>query len=299
MQLTGHASTVQSLSFDPTGQHLASGSKDKRIFLWNVYGDCVNYGVLEGHKNAVLDVHWSSDGGMLFSCSSDKTAAVWDTEYGRRIKKFVGHSLCVNACSPLRRGPQLMATGSDDGLVKVWDARAKRCVHSLPASYPVTAVCFGGDGSRVYSGGVDDAITVWDLRKEAAVVSLAGHTDTVTYIALSPDGNHILSNAMDNTVRAWDVRPFVADAGVKVFRGATHGVQKFLHSVAWSPSGERVAAASSNGNALVWDFDSQAILYDLPGHGKGGCVQVDFHPKEPILGTCGGTDIFIGEITAV
>ncbi len=56
---------MQSLSFDPTGQHLASGSKDKRIFLWNVYGDCVNYGVLEGHKNAVLDVHWSSDGGCV------------------------------------------------------------------------------------------------------------------------------------------------------------------------------------------------------------------------------------------
>ncbi len=53
---------VQALEFDPTGRHIASGSRDKRIFLWNVYGDCENYAVLEGHKNAVIDLHWSIDG---------------------------------------------------------------------------------------------------------------------------------------------------------------------------------------------------------------------------------------------
>lgn len=49
------------MEFDPTGQHIASGSRDKRVFLWNVYGDCENYLVLEGHKSAVVDVHWSYD----------------------------------------------------------------------------------------------------------------------------------------------------------------------------------------------------------------------------------------------
>ena len=34
----------------------ASGSFDKGIFLWNVYGECENYGVMRGHVNAVLEV---------------------------------------------------------------------------------------------------------------------------------------------------------------------------------------------------------------------------------------------------
>ena len=86
-------------------------------------------------------------------------------QYGKRLKKFAGHTSCVNACSPLRRGPSLVASGGDDGSVKVWDVRSKRCALSLPGRYPVTAVCFGGDGSRIYSGGVDNDITVWDVRK--------------------------------------------------------------------------------------------------------------------------------------
>lgn len=52
---------VQALEFDPSGQHLVSGARDKRLLLWNVYGDCENYAMLEGHKSAILDAHWSSD----------------------------------------------------------------------------------------------------------------------------------------------------------------------------------------------------------------------------------------------
>ena len=32
------------------------------VVLWNTQGECVNYGLLRGHKNAVLDLAWSHDG---------------------------------------------------------------------------------------------------------------------------------------------------------------------------------------------------------------------------------------------
>ena len=40
------------------------------------------------------------------------------------------------------------------------------------------------------------------------VLSMAGHSDTVTGLQLSPSGTHLLSNSMDNTLRTWDVRPY-------------------------------------------------------------------------------------------
>ena len=54
MLLTGHLDQVNAVEFHPSGNVLASGSHDKKIFLWNTYGDCSNYCVLSGHKNAVL-----------------------------------------------------------------------------------------------------------------------------------------------------------------------------------------------------------------------------------------------------
>jgi len=56
---------------------------------------------------------------MLFSASTDKTSAVWDCEVGERVKKLKGHTSFVNTCCPSRRGVQHLATGSDDGTIKV------------------------------------------------------------------------------------------------------------------------------------------------------------------------------------
>ena len=40
MKLTGHGDAVCSVKVSPNGAHLASGSVDKGVFLWNVRGDC-------------------------------------------------------------------------------------------------------------------------------------------------------------------------------------------------------------------------------------------------------------------
>ena len=37
------------------------------------------------------------------------------------------------------------------------------------------------------------------MRKNAVVLKMRGHTDTVTGMELSPDGSYLLSNAMDNS----------------------------------------------------------------------------------------------------
>ena len=68
------------------------------------------------YKVACKCIHLSS---MLFTCSVDKTGAVWDCEVGERIKKLKGHTSFVNSCCPTRRGVALLATGSDDGNIKV------------------------------------------------------------------------------------------------------------------------------------------------------------------------------------
>ena len=55
----------------------------------------------------------------LVTSSSDKTIALWDYETGAKVKKFKGHVNFVNSCCPVRRGPELVVSGSDDGQIKV------------------------------------------------------------------------------------------------------------------------------------------------------------------------------------
>ena len=251
--------------------------------LWRTYGDCENYGVLTGHKGAVLDLHWSRDSRVLFSASADTHLASWDLETGLRIRRHVGHEEVINCMDVSRRGEELLISGSDDGCIGIWDPRTKAAVDFIETEFPVTAVAMSEAGNELYSGGIDNDICVWDLRKKAVVYKMLGHGDTVTSLRVSPDAQTLLSNSMDATVRTWDIRPFApAERHVRTFDGANFGMEKNLIRASWDRDGKKVAAGAGDGTAVVWSNETGKLLYKLPGH-KGTVNCAEFSPgTEPI-----------------
>ncbi|KAJ4461388.1 putative Pre-mRNA-splicing factor cwf17 [Paratrimastix pyriformis] len=318
MQLTGHEAEVYCVKFHPEGKTLASAGRDKQIFIWNVYGDCENTCVCRGHAGPILDLQWSLDHTRLFSASADKTIGLWDPETGNRLKKFAGHTsyaglgrpaqrwllaargggAAVNSLSVSRHNPPILVSGGDEGHVKMWDARGRRCQLSLDAEQPVTAVALSEDGLKAYSGGIDNAIKEWDLRTGRRTMSLEGHTHSVTGLALSPDGQFLLSNAMDMTLRVWDVRPYcpTPSRNTKILVGHQHGSEQLMLRCSWSPDGSMVAAGSSDRTVNVWDGVTGRLLYKLPGH-HGSVNEVAFHPSEPIIVSASNDrTLYLGEL---
>ncbi|KTW32200.1 uncharacterized protein T551_00882 [Pneumocystis jirovecii RU7] len=286
MQLTGHQGEIFASKFDLTGQHIASGSFDQLILLWNTYGDCSNYGQLKGHKKAVLDLQWSRDSRVIYSASADCTVGTWDSETGQRIRKHTGHEDIVNCVATMRRGTEFLATGSDDATVSLWDGRQKFAVDYFDTTYPVTAVALNEEGNQLFSGGLDNDIKVWDLRKKSILYKMIGHADTITSLNVSPD------------VRIFDIRPYVSSSRqIKLLKGALHGIEKNLIRAAWSSDGLRVAAGSADRTVIVWDVPTGKLTYKLPGH--KACVNaVDFHRLEPILMSASSDrSIFLGELS--
>ena len=274
----GHSGEVFTARFDPSGQYIASGSMDKNILLWRTTGSCENYGILTGHKSAVLDLHWSRDSQVIYSASADLTISSWNVETGERIRRHTGHGEVINCLDVSKRGEEFLVSGSDDGSISVWDPRQKLAIDYIQTDMPVTAVALAEAGNELYSGGIDNDIKVWDLRMKKTTYKLPGHTDTVTSLALSPDSQSLLSNSHDNTVRTWDVRPFAPeDRQIRVFDGAQAGLEKNLIRACWDGEGKRVAAGGGDGTATVWDAAGGKMLHKLPGH-KGTVNDVRISP---------------------
>ena len=303
MLLTGHGDQVFCVRFHPgdQGDVLASGSHDKKIFLWRTYGECENYSVLSGHKNAVLQLQWVPDGQHIVSCSPDMTVREWDAVVGEQVSVMKDHSAIVNCCAMTRRGTPMVASGSDDGTVKLWDMRSKRASKSFSVGgsrgRPVTAVDMSEDGDVVYCGGIEGVVYAWDVRKDAVAMELHGHMDTITGMEISPAGSHILTNCMDNTMRSWDIRPFAPENRcVRVFSGHQHGFEKNLLRCSWSPDGKLVSGGSSDGMVHVWNVATGELTYSLPGH-DGTVNEVAFHPTEPILASASSDKtLYLGEL---
>jgi Prp8 binding protein len=95
----------------------------------------------------------------------------------------------------------------------------------------VTAVAFSDGADKIFSGGIDNEIKVWDLRKNEVSMKLQGHTETITSMQLSPDGSYLLTNSMDCTLRVWDMRPYAPQVHYPFHAQiiAHHGLEHFIN----------------------------------------------------------------------
>lgn len=158
MLLEGHQGDIFSVEFHPEGQYLATTGFDRQIckyhsnkidvieqraiilfltVIWSVYGECENIAVMSGHSGAVMEMHFSPDGGNLYTASTDMTLGLWDLGSGNRIKKLKGHTSFVNSVSGARRGPTQLCSGSDDSTIRIWDPRKRGQCTTLNNTYQV------------------------------------------------------------------------------------------------------------------------------------------------------------------
>jgi WD40 repeat protein len=83
--LSGHASRVQSIAFSPNGRFIASGSRDKTIWVLDVATGQIASGPLKGHTDWVTSIAISPDSKHIVSGSCDMTIRVWEADTGKVV----------------------------------------------------------------------------------------------------------------------------------------------------------------------------------------------------------------------
>lgn len=79
-----HSERVNTVTFNPDGKLLASGSNDRRVIIWNPdTGKPVRE--LKGHHHSVTSLAFSPDGKWLASGSDDCTVRMWKVETGKQF----------------------------------------------------------------------------------------------------------------------------------------------------------------------------------------------------------------------
>lgn len=142
--LESHTSTVWKISFDQTGHRMVSCSDDKTLKIWQEYLPGNPEGIdttgkesawkcvctLSGyHDRVIYDVDWSRSNGLIVSACGDDCIRIFKEEevsdknqpsFSLVYTQNRAHSQDVNsvAWNPKEHG--LLASGSDDGEVKLW-----------------------------------------------------------------------------------------------------------------------------------------------------------------------------------
>jgi len=203
--LTGHSHAVKSLAFHPHGQFLASGSWDKTIKIWDVKTG-LPLNTLAGHKLQVNAVAFNLQGQLLASASYDRTVRVWKLEDGNfnLLTTLFGHTWAVLTVAFSPTHSNLLATGSGDNTIKLWDINTGELISTLSGhSWSVVAVAFSADGETLISGSWDKTVKIWQISTKSEIASLVGHTDSVSGVVMRDDGGLIISGSKDKTIKLW------------------------------------------------------------------------------------------------
>jgi WD40 repeat protein len=290
--LTGHGSAVNSVAMSRDGKSLLSGSgdspvsKDNTVRLWDLATGRVTR-TFAGHVGSVNSVAFSPDEMRVLSASSDRTLKIWQVQSGALIRS-IESDRGILAASFALGGARLVAGG--DRSLQIRDASTGDLLPLLRRySSRMQSLAFSRDSSRLFVGGYDETIAMWDFATGKLLRTFGFHTPyvDVASIAISRDGSRLATGSdvpLNLSAKFWNV-----DTGkmLQTFEHRPMGVK----SVAFSRDGAKLVSSGGDADVKLWDAATGALLKRFSGH-DGLVRAIAFSPNDAFIAS-GSDDLSI------
>jgi len=223
--LPGVESQINSVCLSSDGRLLAAAARNQPVIIWNLSAGTKERFYLANNRS-VDQVEFTPDNKSLILGCKDRQIRVWrflDTPDLKR--SLAGHQKEAWALTFSPDG-SLLASGSDDHTIKLWDVDSERELLTLTGhSQTVTALAFFHEGDRLASVSLDGKVILWDLTRTG------------------PDRRQVLASS--SVLHAYDDR---------------------LRAVSVSSDDQHLAAAGSKGLIHICDVAEREVQFDLAGH---------------------------------
>ncbi|GAB4285010.1 MAG: hypothetical protein Fur0025_16210 [Oscillatoriaceae cyanobacterium] len=201
---------------------------------------------------------------------------------------------------------QILASGSDDNTIKLWEISTGEEIATLASSdvlsfQTITGIVFSPSGEMLVSSSDDGSIKLWNVATGTLTGTIASHPEPLHCLAISPDGQILAAGSDDSTIQLYRLpdgekiatltghtEPVhglgmspdgqilasgSADNTIKLYRLADRqeiatlwGHYAPVRTVAFSRDGQQLASGSADSRIKIWDIRSQREVNTLVGH---------------------------------
>ncbi len=247
---------VYSAGFDPTDEHVFTGSDDDVVRLWRARdGRLLSAG--NGHEDPIFHGRFI-DSNRLITASDDGSVRLWHVENGALTEGqiLVQHPAAITAFDV--RGERTVSAdilgsvlvGTLDGSGKPSEIRGH--------TDGVWAAAFTPKGDRVVTGSFDTTARLTNVDGGGVAQVLVGHRISIFRLALDSSGRWLATGSYDGSIRVWDInRPRLEIPLV--------GHVRTIFRAEFDTQGDRVVTASHDGTARVWGVADGSLLAALSG----------------------------------
>lgn len=308
--LSDTSSEVFCVRFSPDDQYLAAScgngtirvyntSTGKQAFLLN--GNC------PAEQLPTTQVRWrphqslSKTKNVLISVNADGLVQHWHITSGKclhEISEKENQLFCIDYVSD---GSQF-ATAGKNREVKVYDEATKRLSQTLAGGDSVNTP---GHSNRVFSlkyhptmknilvtGGWDNTVQFWDLRKGHAIRSIFGPHICGDAVDISQDGETILTGSwrIDKQLQLWDFRSEKLVDTIPWRSGVSLSEPCMIYAAQFSKTNSQMIIAGGSGANEAKLFDranGNAAFGTIMGMSRA-CYSVDFSHDSSMVAVSGG-----------
>ena len=194
---TDISSSISSIVFSQDGHHLAAGSVNGTITLWNP-ATLRESRIIRSRGGYTYTISLSFHGNYLFSGGS-YYARVWDTASRKLLQELDGPSSAYPVAEFLPNDEGLVI-GGINGTMRIWNLKTWDLQHTLDVTGRLSSIAPSQDGRLIAClvlGGRNQEIQIWDTEQYKRLWNVQFHqsgTPIIEKIFFSVDNSYIATD---------------------------------------------------------------------------------------------------------
>ncbi|KAL5342601.1 quinon protein alcohol dehydrogenase-like superfamily [Aspergillus crustosus] len=200
--LKPHTAPVVTTATDPTGTLLATGAADGSIKVWDIRGGFITHS-FHGHGGVISALCFfqspsADNDGKASSKKNKPKRKAGDTDE-HEDEEMIDLEPASSSSGAFR-----LASGSEEGKVRIWDLNKKKSIASLDSHVSVVrSLSYSPTENALLSAGRDKTAIVWDMRtfKTRRIIPVLESAEAASFVL---KGGLCLVGGENGKLRVWD-----------------------------------------------------------------------------------------------
>ncbi|KAK4476991.1 hypothetical protein RD792_016192 [Penstemon davidsonii] len=269
------------LDFHPSNNLVAAGLITGQLFVYRYAAESPPERLLEvnAHTESCRALRFVNEGRAILTGSPDCSILATDTETGTEITRLENsHGAAVNRIVNLTEST--IASGDDEGCVKVWDTRQRSCCNSFHVHEEyISDITSASDSMKLLATSGDGTLSVCNLRSNKVQTRSEFSEDELLSVVIMKNGRKVICGTQTGTLMlySWGFFKDCSDRFVDLSPNSVDALLKLDE--------DRVITGSENGLISLVGILPNRIIQPIAEHSEYPVERLAFSHDRKFLGS--------------